>query len=144
MIVVLGYMLYFVVGMSSTFPSIKEYHFAASKTSFEEKLTARINASNGWSLENTDTVKGEKGDTCYWASLTYLGNGQQLKYDIQYCVDGDNSNNDEKCLLLYVVGVFDYVKKSGGYKSSDKGVGELLQTLDRALLTDFAPDCSER
>ncbi|MBT1696855.1 hypothetical protein KK083_08230 [Fulvivirgaceae bacterium PWU4] len=144
MIVVVGYMLYFVIGISSTFPSIKEYHFATSQASFEEKLTARINASNGWSLENTDTVKGEKGDACYWASLTYQENGQHLKYDIKYCADGDDSNNDKKCFLLYIVGAFDYVNKSGGYKSSDKDVSELLQVLDRALLTDFAPDCSDR
>lgn len=138
-----GYILYFVIGMSSTFPAIREYHFATSNVSFEDKLTARVNASNGWSLEKTDTIKGE-GEVCYWASLTYQENGQQLKYDIKYCVGGDNSNNNGQCLLLSVVGAFDYVNKSGGYKSSDKDVSELLQVLDRALLTDFAPDCSDR
>lgn len=143
-IAIVAYMLYFVVGMSSTFPSLREYHFGASKISFEKKLAAKVSASYGWSLENTDTVSGEKGESCYWASLTYQKNGQHLKYDIKYCVDEDSSNNDGKCLSLYVVGAFDYVEKSGGYKSSDKDVGGLLQTLDRALLTELAPVCDER
>lgn len=64
-IAIIGYTLYFVIGLSSTFPSLGAYHFAASEISFEKKLAARINASNGWSLENTDTVREEKGDACY-------------------------------------------------------------------------------
>jgi hypothetical protein len=137
------YLLILFIGMSSTFSSIKEYKLATSKINFEEKLAERINAARGWSFEKTDSVKGEKGQVCYWGSLSYNGDGQQLKYDVKYCSDSDSLNADEKCLRLYVVGAFDYVNKSGGYKSSDEDVEELMKILDRTL-GGLAPDCSEK
>ena len=39
-------------------------------------------------------------------------------------------------------GAFDYNKKSGGYKLSDKDVERLLEILDRTILNELAPACS--
>jgi len=141
LIVVVGYILYLGIGMSSTYPAIKEYSFGVNKVSFEQKLSDRINSSNGWSLEKKDSIKGED-EVCYWASLFYKGNGQDLVYEIKYCLDIKALSGDNACVRLEIVGAFDYNKKSGGYKLSDKDVDKLLEILDRTILKELAPSCS--
>lgn len=141
LIILIGYMLYLVVEMSSTYPGIKKYSFGVNKISLEQKLSDRINSSNGWSLEKKDSITGEN-EVCYWTSLLYEENGRKFEYDIKYCLDLKTSNEDNVCVRLEVVGAFDYINKSGGYKLSDKDVEKLVQILDRAILSELAPACS--
>jgi hypothetical protein len=142
-IVIVGYMFYLFIGMSSTYPSIREYDLAISKIDFENKIAERVKTDQGWSFEKTDSVEDDKDETCYWASLSYLEDGRQLMYDIKYCVRSRSLDEEEKCLELYVVGAFDYAKKSGGYKSSDEDVEELMKILDRAI-AGLASGCSKK
>jgi len=135
-IVIVGslvYSLLLFVGMSSTFSPIKEYHLATTMIEFEQMFVERINTPLDWSFEKTDSVRGEKGEVCYWASLFYNENEQQIKYEVKYCIYPDRSNNNEKCLTLYLVGAFNYLNKSGGYRLSDKDVDQLVKILDRKL-----------
>jgi len=140
LVVFIGYVSYLVIGMSSTYPAIKEYSLGVNKVSFEQKLSDRINSSNGWSLEKKDSIKGED-EVCYWASLFYKGNGQDLVYEIKYCLDIKALSGDNACVRLEIVGAFDYNKKSGGYKLSDKDVDKLLEILDRTILKELASSC---
>lgn len=141
LIIFIAYILYLVIGMSSTYPAIKEYSFGVNKASFEQKLSDRINSSKGWSLEKKDSIKGEN-EVCYWTSLFYEENGQKFEYDIKYCVDLQTLSGNNACVRLEIVGAFDHVKKSGGYKLSDKDVERLLEILDRTILNGLAPACS--
>jgi hypothetical protein len=129
-----AYILYVVIGMSSTFPSIKKYSFNLTKDSFERKLIQRADSLNGWSLAKEDSIKGDE-EIWYWASLNYEGNDQQAEYTVKYCEKAG-------CVKLEIVGAFDRVNKSGGYKSSDDDVQKLLEILDRVILNDLAPFCS--
>lgn len=141
LVIFLGYLLYLGVGMSSTYPAIKEYSFRIKETYFIEKITDRVNSIKGWSMKKTDSVRG-KYETCYWSSLLCEENGQKLEYDIKHCL-GAESNEDDSCVELEVIGAFDHNNKSGGYRLSDKDVKELLNILDRAILSELAPACSD-
>lgn len=144
-IAILGYVIYLLVlfvGISSSFPSIKEYNLAASEIKFEEKLAERINATPGWSFEKTDSVNGQNGEVCDWASISYIGGGQQLWFEVKYCTNSDSLNPRKECMRLYLIGAFDYVNGTGGYKLSDKGVEELVKILDDTLV-GLASDCSK-
>lgn len=138
---IVGYILYFVIGISSTFPPIKEYKFDVSKVDFEQKLINRINDSQGWYFEESDSIKGINSEDCYWASLFFKRNEQHLEYIIKYCGDSHALKNSERCLSLYVIGALDYANKSGGYKLKDKDVENLIEHLDRALLYELVPSC---
>lgn len=141
LIVFIGYLLYLGIGMSYTYPHIKDYCYDINKVSFEKKLAVRIDSSNGWSLEMTDSLNG-KNDSCYRATLFYEGNGQKLKYRIKYCSDSKESFKDSVFVRLGVVGAFDHINKNGGYKLSDGNVEKLLDKLDSAILNELAPRCS--
>lgn len=140
LIALIYYVFHLVIGMSSTYPSIKKYSFGVNKGFLEQKLADRINSSSGWSMEKKDSIKGEN-EICYWTSLLYDKNGQKFEYDIKYCLDSKPLIEDSACVQLEIVGAFDYVIKSGGYKLSDKDVDKLLQILDSAILNKLAPAC---
>ena len=86
LIALIYYVFHLVIGMSSTYPSIKKYSFGVNKGFLEQKLADRINSSSGWSMEKKDSIKGEN-EICYWTSLLYDKNGQKFEYDIKYCLD---------------------------------------------------------
>lgn len=136
LIVSVGYLLWFAIGMSSTYPSVKKYSFEANKTSFEKQLANKIDTSEGWALERRDSIKGED-EACYGASLFYTGNGQEFEYDIKYCFD--NPLNGPRA-RLEVVGAFDHVMKSGGYKLVDRDVEKLMKILDSAIINELSAD----
>ena len=141
LIVFIGYVLYLGIGMSYTYPSIKEYYYDVNKVSFEEKLAVRIDSANGWSLQRKDSIKGKDG-VSYWTSLFYEANGQDLEYTIKYCLDLKTSSGSGTCVRLEIVGAFDYANKTGGYKLSDSDAEKLLYELEHTILNELAPACS--
>ena len=141
LIVIVGYILYLGIAMSSTYPAIKKYSFNVNKISFEEKLAVRIESSNGWSFQRNDSIKWED-ETCYWASLFYKADRQDLVYEIKYCFDSKALTENSECARAELVSIIDYVKKSDSHKLSDKDVEKLLQILDRTILNELAPACS--
>lgn len=141
LILIVGYILYLGIGMSYTYPSIKEYSFGVNKVSFEEKLANRVSSSNGWSLKKKDSIKGED-EICYWASLFYKADGQDLVYEIKYCFDSKASTGDSECARIGVIDVIDFNKKSNSRDLPDKDVEKLLEILERTILNELAPACS--
>ena len=141
LIVVIGYILYLGIGMSSTYPAIKEYSFGVNKVSFEQKLSDRINSSNGWSFQKEDSIQWED-ETCYWARLFYKANGQDLLYTIKYCFDSKTLTGSGECARIEVVNVIDYIKKRDAHELPDKDVEKLLEILDRTILNELVPACS--
>jgi hypothetical protein len=140
LITIFGYILYLAIGMSSTYPAIKKYKFEISKDSLIKRLDDRINKNLGWSLEKRDSIMGREDEDCFWASLSYQDNEQDIEYRIKFCRP-TFINEGDKCLELYVVGAYDYTNKTGGYKPTEE-VEKLIQFLDSALLNELAKDCS--
>jgi hypothetical protein len=141
-VIIIGYMFYLFVAMSSTYPPLKGYSFDASKDLFYQKLAIRTLDSPGWSLERGDSVKIKEGEDCFWISLSYKQSDQYLNYTIKYCIDAHDLNENDGCLRLYVVDIVDYVKQKS-YNTS-KEAENLLQTLDRTILDGLVPPCSEK
>lgn len=140
-IVCAGYMLFLVIGMSSTYPSIRKYSFNVNKGYFEQLLVDRILSSPGWSLEKRDSVKWEN-ETCYGTSLTYETNGHNLEYLVRYCFDSDKLVESVQCMRMEVVMVVDYIRRSSSHELSDKDVDKLLEVLEGAILNKLAPPCA--
>lgn len=140
-IVIVGYMFYLFVGMSSTYPPLKNYNFHVSKQAFDQKLADRILSSPGWSFERRDSIKTKESKDCFWVSLSYKQNDQYLEYIVKYCISSNDLKDDDKCLNLYVVSLVDYVKQKS-YKTSSKDVDKLMQLLEGILLNGLAPHCS--
>ncbi|MDH5381837.1 MAG: hypothetical protein OEW75_13345 [Cyclobacteriaceae bacterium] len=94
----------------------------------------------GWSIEKTDTTGGNE-KMCYWASINYLGNESNLKYRVKYCFNNKDINEVNNRIEFNIVGAFDFIEKTGGYKASDEGVLELLEVFEDNILNGIAPDC---
>lgn len=142
-VLALAYIFYLIVGMSSTYPPIREYEFEVSKEIFYKQLTSRINNSAGWSYQQRDSLKGINDQDCYWISVSYKTNDNNLLYTLKYCSNLKDKKDSGQCLEFYVVSVIDYTKGKD-YKTLDDEVGNLLQILDRTVLDGLVPACSER
>jgi len=140
-IIFLGWAFYFASMMSYTYPPLKEYSFQMNKTSFERTLINRID-SVGWSIEKTDTTGGNE-KRCYWALINYLIEDINIEYDIEYCFNYKDVNKVNNCIEFNIVGAFNFIEKTGGYKASDPGVKELLEYFENNILNGLAPDCKE-
>ncbi|MGC3946382.1 MAG: hypothetical protein QM762_17990 [Chryseolinea sp.] len=137
--VVVGYMVYLAVGMSSTYPALKEYSFGVSKEEFEEKLLNKVNSLEPWSFKRKGNRKDSEED-CYWSTLFYKANGQDVVYQIKYCFSHDVPN-EGSCLKLELVRAFDYNRKTE--KATDEEVERLVRMLDDVILKNLAPSCSK-
>jgi hypothetical protein len=142
-VIIIGYMFYLFVGMSSTYPPLKDYRFKVSKEVFAQKLARRILNSHGWTLERRDSVKIKAREDCFWISLSYKRNQEHLEYSLKYCIDNHDLIEDDGCLTLYVVSIVDYVKQRSYYRSGEE-VEHVLQILDRTVLDGLVPACSEK
>ena len=137
LIVAVSYMLYLVIGMSSTYDSIKEYYFHTDSSGIGHAILSKTTSTPGWSYELSDTVGLEQGKTRYWIDLFYNNKTQKLKYSLKFC---DKENH---CSEVSLIGAFDYLNKNGGYKISDDGVAEMLVKIEESIFEDLAPICND-
>lgn len=142
LIVSIIYVLYLVIGMSSTYPPIKKYEFGVSQVDFNQKLIDRIRNSEGWSFEQRDSLKEKEGEACYSTSLVYQRNEQHIEYILKYCFGDKRSIGNDECTKVAIVSIIDYKKQSNSRKLPAQDVEKLVQILDHALLDRLAPSCS--
>jgi len=138
-IIVMAYLLFLGIGMSSTHPPIAEYSFHANTESFKRLLSRTIDTYSGWSLVENDTVSTEN-EACCWTSLFYRDSGRSYEYSIKYCGSTKNASPETQGVRVEVIGAFDHNTKTGGYKISDQDVPRLLEFVESTLLKKMKPE----
>lgn len=138
-VVVIFYFLYLIIGMSSTYSTISQYYFNVAPSEIGEAIIGKIDLVEGWSYELSDTISTENDGTQVWIDLYYNTDIQRLKYSLKYGAYGES----EVCSEVHLVGAFDILNKSGGYKITADGVDRLVIIVEESILQELAPICTQ-
>ncbi len=128
----IGVCTYFVVGISSVYPPIKSYEYPKSIHQLENSMTALAAANKNISFKNTAITGTEARGYHYYFTVELKNAANDLEYKIVY----DKANNWIKTNTteIKLVGAFDKINKTGGYKYKDKGVKELATLFEKDFL----------
>ena len=120
----LGTCIYFVGGVSATYPPIITYKYWGPTQQFENDLMNLVQSDSNMVYKKTDTVGSvESGFRMY---LTIDDKGKI--YDLRY------EKTDDGSTLLKLVGIHSNNYTKGGYQLGDKGVSELLVNYEKDLI----------
>jgi hypothetical protein len=126
----LSYLLYFLVTFFSVYPPIREYCFDTDELVLEQKLIKKVQNINGWSLVKTLSTKN-KGAKAHYFSIFHFAKHQ--KYSFRCKIERHTPLFGKSCAKLKIIGAFDELKGTGGYKESDKDVKKLKQIFDNEI-----------
>jgi hypothetical protein len=132
----IGTCMYFVAGVSSTFPPIKKYQFSGSVNQLLSGIKEYTAINPNVSLKITDTTGNEENGYGIYIDIVVKG----LKGDILYNLKCEKSNDDGEPAktLIHLIGVFNTKNyKIGGYGNEGTGVKDMVKDFDTGFLLDL-------
>lgn len=133
------YFLYYTAHFFCIYPPIKEYCFQNNDTSLEETLTQKVISTKGWSIEKLDSMSRDN-ETSYHYNILYEEKNQ--KYNFNCKIELTKPLFGDSYVKLGVIGAFDDLKKTGGYKISDPDVKRLLKILENKIVNKVENNCN--
>ena len=132
--IIFFYLAYPILNISSTFEPLQEYTYPISKLNFEKSLRTLRLSDSRIKYQITDST-GFKGDGYkYYITLLFKkSNIQNYEYNFN-CEEQTVLWRNSNTLKLNLVGAFDKLKNTGGYKKSDKDVPKLIDIFETDIL----------
>ena len=130
--VVIGCFIYFVSGISSTYPPIRKYEYQGS---FNQLITGIRN----YTLRNadvtfniTDTVGNKDNGYAIYLNIETKINQDSIEYDLK-CEDY-NSNGIPNLTLISLIEAYNKTQNIGGYSKKAKGIDGLVNEFELNVL----------
>jgi hypothetical protein len=133
-VLVIAYLLYFATQLSGTYVPIKSYNFTMSSRELHQELTKVIEANSSWTFQITDTTGTDNTGRTFHAEVKFKDGSNELSYSVKY------NDEDTGTSSLSVVGAFDHIKKSGGYKNGDDDVERLIRVFETQFVDKLIRD----
>jgi hypothetical protein len=134
MLLFFGTCIYFVAGVSSTFPPIKQYKYSRSFKQLKQDLDNLVSVNKNMLYKITDTTGDEKTGHDYYLEVKLINNTDTILYQIAY--QTTDYTFKKNIIEIGVIGAFDMVHDKGGYGYADgNGVKELLLKFEKEVLT---------
>jgi hypothetical protein len=132
----IGTCIYFVAGVSSTFPPIKKYQFSGSVNQLLSGIKEYTSIDRNVTLKITDTTGNERNGYAIYMDVEVKG----LTGDILYGLKCGKSNDDGEpaTTLIQLISAFnakDY--KIGGYGIKGIGVKNMVKDFDTGFLVEL-------
>jgi hypothetical protein len=127
LLIVVGIFIYFVSGISSVYPAIKQYEFNGDMKQFENKLDMLTSQNKKVSFSITDTTGNKDNGYAYYYMLNFDNNEYDLK-----CEEKEFPNSIKA--EISIVGAHNFNKRLGGYRIGDDGVKDLVNVFDEEII----------
>lgn len=119
--------IYFVAGISDTFPPIRVYNCSGTVTEFEAGIDKISKNEKGITYKITDTVGSKDVGFATHMTLVITSVKRSIEYDIKY----ENNYNQIKLALIMAN---DRASKLGGYGIKADGMYELLSVFEKRII----------
>ncbi len=132
----IGIWVYFVAGVSSTFPPIKKYQFTGNVSQLLSGIKEYTAINPNVSLKITDTTGDkERGYGIYFDVVEKRSTGDIL-YNLE--CEKDNDDGEPTKTLIKLIGVFNTKNyKIGGYGIKGNGVKDMVKDFDAGFLVNL-------
>jgi hypothetical protein len=132
----IGTCIYFVAGVSSTFPPIKKYEFTGRVNDLLSGIK-KYNADNpNVTLKITDTTGNKDNGYGIYMDIEI----KSVTSDIVYNLECEKNNNDGEAAktLIQLIGAFNAKNyKTGGYGINATGVKNMVKDFDEGFLVNL-------
>lgn len=135
----IGGCLYFVAGVSETFPPIATYDYQGNVNQLVKQLQKLSEQKKGLTFKLTDTTGDSKSGHAYYFTLNWITKSAGT---IQYGIKLSRTNNHftENKTVIDVVKAINLTRSTGGYSQTAVGVHPLVTIFDREVLTGLITD----
>jgi hypothetical protein len=132
LVISIGYFVYFVSGVSSTYPPIRKYEYRGS---FNQLITGIRN----YTLTNADvkfkiadTVGNKDNGYAIYLNIETKTNQDSIEYDLR--CEEYNSKGNPNLTIISLVEVCNKTQNMGGYSTKAKGVDGLVNEFELNIL----------
>ena len=130
---IIGTCIYFVAGVSSTFPPIKEYEFSGSVDQLLAGIREYTILNPNAKLTITDTTGGKENGYGIYMDVELKKDTSLLLYNLE-CEKIDQNNNPPKTLIKLIGAFNKHNYKVGGYGIKGIGVKGMIDDFEIEFL----------
>ncbi len=131
LIIIIGYFVYFVSGVSSNYPPIRKYEYIGS---FNQLITGIRNytlTNVGVKFKITDTIGNKENGFAIYLNIETKTNQDSIEYGLK-CED--NSKGNSNLTIISLVEAYNKTQNTGGYSKKAKGVDALVNEFELNIL----------
>ena len=126
----IGAFIYFVTGITSTSPPIKEYGYSGSPDYLISSFQKYVVINRDLTLRITDTTGNANNGYAIFMTL-------EMKY-IEYGLKFEEDNSSDKSkTTIKLVSAYDKSRNVGGYSKDAEGVDQLVDIFEMSILSPF-------
>jgi hypothetical protein len=132
-VVLISGLIYFATQVSATYDPLKTYQFPLTREELQEGLIKTVNANPNLSFHIKDTTGADKENLHYYADILMEGGTEKYEFSVSYNRKErlwDNNVRSEVSLI----GVFDNVRSTGGYKKEDTDAEKLIKVFESQVI----------
>ncbi|MBB6610119.1 hypothetical protein H7F15_03630 [Pontibacter sp. Tf4] len=140
-VVILLWMIYFATQLSATYAPLKSYRFSMTTEELQERLFQVVDTNPNMTLNLSDSTGTDKENRHYHADILIKGETEEYEFSISYYTkDGLWKNNDKSVVSL--VGAFDRVNRTGGYKIDNTDIEKLITVFENQVINKIDKNSS--
>ncbi len=128
-LIVLGGFIFFASRISTVYPPIKEYKFQTTASDLRLSIIKTLENQDKFEYKFTDTVGNEQNGYAYYIDLRIKDRQIDNNYTFKY-YDEERFLGKIKTSKIDLIGAFDKIHNTGGYKLKDTDVPKLISIFD--------------
>lgn len=129
----LGSCIYFVSQFSAVYPPIKKYKFKTNVANLRLAITETLDNPDKYEYKFKDTVGNKENGFAYYVDLRIKNTQMDNDYTFKFYEFQRPANNSS----IDLIGAFDKINKTGGYKIKDNDVPRLIDLFDKEFISDL-------
>jgi len=132
------WVMYFANHVNSVISSVKDYEFSAANGKPEQAVINVIKADSLLAYKVTNILDNKDGRR-YYMDITLKSKNESYLYNV--CIETKDaflSNN--KHTTLHLIGAFNPLEETGGYKMENNGVQPLVSEFEKAVISKLPKD----
>jgi len=122
--------IYFASQISAVYPPIKEYKFPTSASNLKLEIIRTLDNQKEFEYKFTDTLGNEQVGFAYYIDLRIKDLQMDNEYTFKYYDNLGHLDNSK----IDLIGAFDKIRKTGGYKTKDADVPRLINIFDKEFI----------
>ena len=132
-----GIAIYFVAGVSTTYPPIRKYEFSGNINQFINEIDKNGRIDSSLKITVVDTVGNAQNSNAIYFDIELKTSKDDILYGIK-CEE--NTSNNLNNTLINLVEAYDKKLNTGGYSKEAKDVGQLLDKFELIVLKPLIDD----
>jgi hypothetical protein len=132
-VVIFIWLIYFATQLSTTYDPIKSYQYSMSMEEVQERLFKAVSSNSNMTLHLKDTTGTDKEYLHYYADILVEGGSENYMFTISF-YKKDSPWDDSLKSEVSLIGAFDRVRSTGGYKMEDADVEKLIAVFENRVI----------